>query len=249
MALDSNTDSTAIRNHGNFATTEWSAVFRAGSGNLSEASAALEKLCRVYWPPLCAYVRRRGFSDSDAQDLTQEFFARLLEKNFVGEARRERGRFRSFLLGALKHFLANEWKRGHRIKRGGGQIFIPIQTEEENTRYGVDPADDSSPEKSFERRWALTVLEQALARLRTELAASRKGELFDQLKVFLTGDDMAPSYAEFAPRLGMTEDALKMTVSRLRKRYREVLRATVAETVASPFEVEDELRHLRIALQ
>jgi RNA polymerase sigma factor (sigma-70 family) len=249
MALDSNADSTAIRNHGAFATTEWSAVLRVGRGDLPEASAALERLCRTYWPPLYAYVRRGGFSDYDAQDLTQEFFARLLEKNFVGEARRERGRFRSFLLSALKHFLANEWKRGHRLKRGGGQIFIPIQTEEGNTRYGVNPADESSPEKSFERRWALTVLEQALARLRTEVAASGKGELFDPVKVFLTGDDMAPSYVELAPRLGMTEDALKMTVSRLRRRYREILRATVAETVASPLEVEDELRHLRIALR
>jgi RNA polymerase sigma-70 factor (ECF subfamily) len=248
MASDSSTGAAAPPKQAIFATTQWSVVLTAGDFDAPEAAAALEKLCRAYWYPLYAYVRRRGFSEHDAQDLTQEFFARLLEKNFLAEARRERGRFRSFLLATLKHFLANEWKRAHRLKRAGGQVFVPIQTENGETRYGAEPAHELTPERIFERRWALTLLEQAIARLREEFVASGKGAVFEQLKDFLTGDDAAPSYAEIAPRLGLSEDALKMTVSRLRKRYRELRRAAVAETVANPHEVDDELRHLRAAL-
>jgi RNA polymerase sigma factor (sigma-70 family) len=248
MVSDSATGATPPPRQAVFATTQWSVVLAAAGGDAPGVTAALEKLCRAYWYPLYAYVRRRGFSKHDAQDLTQEFFARLLEKNFLAEARRERGRFRSFLLAALNHFLANEWKRAHRLKRAGGKMILPLQTEDGETRYGAEPAHESTPERIFERRWALTLLEQAIIRLREEFAASGKGAKFEQLKAFLTGDDTAPSYAEIAPRLGVSEDALKMTVSRLRKRYRELLRAAVAETVANPQEVDDELRHLRAAL-
>jgi RNA polymerase sigma-70 factor (ECF subfamily) len=248
MASDSNTGASALPKQAVFTATHWSVVLTAGGGGAPEATAALEKLCRAYWYPLYAFARRRGFSEHDAQDLTQEFFARALEKNFFAEARRERGRFRTFLLAALKHFLANEWKRAHRLKRAGGQMLLPIQTEDGETRYGAEPADEFTPERIFERRWALTLLAQAIAQLREELTVSGKGAVFELLEVFLTGDDTAPSYAEIAPRLGLSEDALKMTVSRLRKRYRELLRATVAETVADPREVDDELRHLRAAL-
>jgi RNA polymerase sigma-70 factor (ECF subfamily) len=208
----------------------------------------LEKLCRAYWPPIYAFVRRQGHGPHDAQDLTQEFFARLLEKNYLADVNRAKGRFRSFLLASLKHFLANEWDKARAQKRGGGKILIPIDAATADTSCGFEPADDSTPEKIFERRWALTLLEQVLRRLREEHVRDGKEKLFDQLKPTLTEASREVRYAEIAECIGASEGAVKVAVHRLRKRYREVLRAEIAATVASPGEVEDELRNLFAAL-
>jgi RNA polymerase sigma-70 factor (ECF subfamily) len=231
-----------------FVTTHWSLVVSAGRNDTPRAHSALEKLCRNYWLPIYVFVRRQGHSSHDAQDLTQEFFARLLEKNFLGDADRAKGRFRSFLLAALKHFLANEWDKAKAQKRGGGQILIPIDVATAETSCGVEPADKLTAEKIFERRWALTLLEQVLRRLREEHVCDGREKLFDQLKPTLTEVSRAVRYAEIAARLGTTEGAVKVAVYRLRQRYREVLRAEIADTVASPGEVEDELRNLFAAL-
>ena len=231
-----------------FVTTQWTAVLAAGRSDSTHAQAALEQLCRAYWHPLYAFVRWQGHDEQDAQDLTQEFFARLLEKHYFGEVEREKGRFRSFLLAAMKHFLANEWHRANAQKRGGGQKFVPLDAGDAETRYGVDPAHLESPDRLFERRWALTLLDLVLARLRAEHEAAGKAELFDALKGCLTGDRAELPYAELGSKLGLSEGAVKVAVHRLRQRYRGLLRAEVAHTVASEQEVEDELRHLFHAL-
>ena len=205
-------------------------------------------MCQTYWHPLYAYVRRLGHSPPDAQDLTQEFFARLLEKNYLADADESRGRFRSFLLAALKHFLANEWDKASAQKRGGGQILIPIDFNAAETTCHFEPADETTAEKIFERRWALTLLDQVLRRLRAEFVRDGKEKLFEELKPTLTEASRSVRYAEIAARLGATEGAVKVAVHRLRQRYREVLRAEIADTVASPGEVEDELRSLFAAL-
>jgi len=208
----------------------------------------LEKLCKVYWYPLYAFVRRQGRAPHDAQDLTQEFFARLLEKNYLEDVDRAKGKFRSFLLASMKHFLANEWDRARAQKRGGALTHIPIDTQFAETRYGLEPAHDQTPEKLFERRWALTLLNNVLDRLRAEHVAAGKAEQFDELKVALTADKKSISYASLGGRLRMTEGAVKVAVHRLRARYREVLRAEIAQTVASAEEVEEEIRQLFAAL-
>ena len=231
-----------------FATTHWSVVLTAGRADTTRARDALARLCQVYWHPLYAYVRRLGHSPHDAQDLTQEFFARLLEKNYLSDADASRGRFRSFLLGALKHFLANEWHKAHAQKRGGGHVPIPIDLGTSETSYGFEPADNTTAEKIFERRWALTLLAQVLKRLREEYLRDGREKLFDELKPTLTEASRTVRYVEIANRLGSSEGAVKVAVHRLRQRYREVLRAEIADTVASPAEVEDELRNLFAAL-
>ena len=231
-----------------FATTHWSVVLAAGGDSSSAVRDALEKLCRAYWYPLYAFVRRQGIEVADAQDLTQEFFARLLSRNDLARVRREKGRFRSFLLASLKHFLTNEWKRARRLKRGGGQTIVPLDSGDAETRFGHEPAHDLTPEKLFERRWALTLLDSTLTALRREHEDAGKTRQFDELKIFLTGGDGLPSYAEVGDRLNVREDAVKMAVSRLRKRYRELLRAEIAHTVSSPAEIDDELRQLFAAL-
>ena len=187
-------------------------------------------------------------SAHDAQDFTQAFFARFLEKNFLGDVRRERGKFRSFLLASLKHFLANEWDRAKAQKRGGGATLIAIDEQTAEARYRLEPVDGSTPEKIFERRWAYTLLDHVLTRLQQEFAENGKVAEFEQMKVFLSGENNSPPYAEVAGTLGTTEAALKVAVHRLRKRYRQVLRAEIAQTVASPAEVEEEIRHLFAAL-
>lgn len=227
-----------------FAETRWSVVLAAGGASSPQADDALAKLCRTYWYPLYAFVRRQGHSAPDAQDLTQGFFARLLEKRAIGAVERERGKFRSFLLASLKHFLANEWDKARAQKRGGGDAHIPLDTFSAETRYGLEPAHDLTAEKIFERRWALTLLDQTLARLRDEYVASGKERLFEQLKTTLTGESASLPYTELGTRLAMSEGAVKVAVHRLRQRYREVLRAEIIETVASPAEVDGELRHL-----
>ena len=231
-----------------FVTTHWSLVVSAGRDDTPQARDALEKLCRNYWPPIYAFVRRQGHGPHDAQDLTQEFFARLLEKQQFAAADPARGRFRSFLLASLKHFLANEWDKARAQKRGGGQILIPIDAAAAETSCGFEPADQLTAEKNFERRWALTLLEQVLRRLRAEYVSDDRENLFEQLKSTLTEASRTVGYAEIATRLGTTEGAVKVAVHRLRQRYREVLRAEIADTVASSEEVEDEIRNLFAAL-
>ena len=227
-----------------FAPTQWSVVLQAGQVGSAQSEAALARLCQAYWFPLYSYVRRIGHSAEDAQDLTQEFFPRLLEKNYIGAAESEKGKFRSFLLVALKRFLANEWDRANSQKRGGGQRLISLDLEETETRYRAEPADLMTPEVVFQRRWVVTLLGRVLERLENELAADGKGKLFAALKVFLIGEHGDISYAEVAGRVQMTEGALRVTVHRLRQRYRELLRAEIASTVASPDQVDDEIRSL-----
>jgi len=231
-----------------FATTHWTVVLHARQPDSPQAHEALERLCQAYWYPLYAFVRRQGHDAHDAQDLTQEFFARLLEKNYLQDVDRAKGRFRSFLLASLKHFLANEWDRRKALKRGGNRTHLPIDSQSAETRYGLEPAHDQSPEKLFERRWALTLLDQVLQRLREEFAAEGKVEQFDHLKVTLTTDRHSVPYAELGARLQLSEGAVKVAVHRLRQRYREVLRAEIAQTVARPEDVEGEIRHLFAAL-
>jgi RNA polymerase sigma-70 factor (ECF subfamily) len=204
----------------------------------------LENLCRAYWGPLYAYVRRRGYGVEDAQDLTQAFFGRLLERRWLACAEREKGRFRTFLLTAMERFLANEWDKARALKRGGGQVLVPIQLDMAETRYGVDPRDTRTPEQAFEYRWAVTLLEEVLNRLETEFQARGQAETFAILKPCLVGDRAAQPYTELAARLGIREGAVKVAVHRLRRRYKELLRAEIAETVAAPEEVDSEMRHL-----
>jgi RNA polymerase sigma-70 factor (ECF subfamily) len=230
---------------GRFEQTRWSVVLAAG-GDSPSAHTALQHLCTTYWYPLYAYVRREGQSAHDAQDLTQEFFARLIEKNWLASVDREKGKFRSFLLTAMKHFLANEWDRSQRLKRGGGQVVVSLDTDTAESRYSLEPADTLTADKIYNRRWAITLLEQVLARLRREFIAVGKGSLFDALERGLTGEKVA--YAEVATRLHLNEGAVRVAVHRLRLRYRDLVRAEIAETVASEAEVEAELQHLFAAL-
>jgi RNA polymerase sigma-70 factor (ECF subfamily) len=205
-------------------------------------------LCHAYWYPLYAFIRRQGFSPEQAQDHTQEFFARFLEKDLLGSADRARGQFRSFLLAACKHFLANERDRARAVKRGGGREPVSLDLQDAEQRYGLEPADELTPERLFERRWALTLLDQVLARLREESVRADKASLFDRLKGFLTGHADAKPYRQVAEELGMTEGAVKVAVHRLRNRYRELLQEEIARTVDDPAQVEDEIRSLFQAL-
>ncbi len=233
---------------GVFTTTHWSVVLNAGQAASPKAAMALEQLCRTYWYPLYAFVRRKGHGPHDAQDLTQAFFARVLEKNYIAQADRERGRFRTFLLAALTHFLADEWDKTRRYKRGGGREMISFDGTSAEERYRLEPIDHLDAVKLYERRWVTTLFEQVLARLEQEFRDSSKGRLFDGLKGSLLADDSALSYAELGARLGLTADAVKQAVHRMRRRYRELFREEIAQTVASPAEVEDELRHLFVVL-
>lgn len=227
-----------------FVTTHWSIVLSAGQSDTTRAQNALSKLCQTYWYPLYAYVRGRGHSREDAQDLTQEFFARLLEKNWIGSADREKGRFRSFLLTAMKRFLADEWDKARAQKRGGGLPLLSLQFDTAETRLSHEPADEVTPEQSFERRWVLTLLDEVLKRLRTEYEQEGNAELFAELNPCLVGDRTSLPYAELAKKLTLSESAVKSAVHRLRQRYRKLLRGEIAQTVADPGEVDEELRHL-----
>jgi RNA polymerase sigma factor (sigma-70 family) len=231
-----------------FTTTHWSVVQSAAQPDPEEAATALDKLCRTYWYPLYAFIRRRGHDVHDAEDLTQDFFARLLEKDFLRAVDRSKGKFRSFLLAALDHFLANEWRRRRTQKRGGQFSFISVDAEPAEQQYLQLRSADLSPDQLFEQQWALQMLRQVLLTLQQEFVDSGKGFVFEQLKVFLTGDKQGAYYAELAAKLGTTEAALKMAVSRMRHRYRELWRAEVARTVATPEDVDDELRALFVAL-
>ncbi len=232
---------------GHFATTQWSLVAAAGSED-ARGREALAKLCQVYWYPLYAFVRRQGHRPHDAQDLTQEFFARLLEKDYLGDVDRSKGKFRSFLLVALKHFLSKEWARAKTRKRGGGRALVPLDALSAETRYSREPEDNVTPERLYERRWALTLLDRALSRLSEEYETTGRRALFEQLQGCLTGDTKSLPYAELAVKLGMTEGAVKVAVHRLRQHYRGVLREEISQTVADPAEIDDEIRQLFSAL-
>jgi RNA polymerase sigma-70 factor (ECF subfamily) len=239
-------EKTGRADNSRFAPTRWTLVLaarapdqRVGTG---PAADALAELCRIYWYPLYAYVRRCGHPTQEAEDLTQEFFARLLAKNYLADVDRRKGKFRSFLLASLKHFLANEWDRAHAQKRGGRRVIVPLDAAE--TRYNLEPAHDLTPEKLFERQWVIAVLEEVMARLKQEFDIAGKAHLFQALKPFLAGDEASRTYAQLAAGLGMTEGAVKVAVHRMRRRYRELLRQEIAGTVASPEEVADEIRHL-----
>jgi len=227
-----------------FATTHWSVVLAAADPEAPEAAAALEQLCRTYWYPLYAYVRRRGYSPEDAQDLTQEFFWRLVDRKWLPQADRQKGRFRSFCLAAMNHFLANEWDRAKAVKRGGRVLFQPLEDGTGEQWFANDDQLTRSPEELYEQRWATILLQTVLTRLRQEAAAAGRLEQFIKLEMFLTGEKRDATYAEVAVASGTTEGALKMAVQRLRRRFAEVLIDEIARTVAGPAEVEDELRHL-----
>lgn len=226
-----------------FATTHWSLVLAAGHASRADSKAALARLCETYWYPLYCYVRRRGHSAEEAEDLTQGFFAALLERDSLRVADPHRGRFRSFLLASLDHFLANEWRRRSARKRGGGQASLSLDCRWGEARYAQEPSGNLTPEQAYQRRWAMTLMEQALSRLRQEYVAGGKSALFDRLAALLGGDRGA-AYRDIAAELGMTEGAVKVAVHRLRRRCREHLRSEVAQTVAAPQDVEEELRNL-----
>ena len=227
-----------------FATTHWSLVVAARDRTSPQAREALATLCRTYWYPLYAYIRRQGYNADQAQDLTQEFFARLLEKDFLSLVDREKGKFRSFLLACCKHFLANERDRANAQKRGGGCQVISVDFSAVEGRYCLEASHTLTPERLFERRWTLTLLDQVLAKLREEFAQGAKSELFDRLKIFLTGESSKHSYAQVAKDLNRSEGAIKVTVHRFRRRYRELLREEIARTLEDPSQVEAEIRDL-----
>ena len=231
-----------------FVTTHWSVVLSANQELSAEADAALARLCRTYWWPLYAFVRRRGHAAPEAQDLTQEFFARLLAKDFLRAVDRSKGKFRSFLLASLGNFLAKDWRSSQTQKRGGQIKFVSINDDTAEQPYLQVAASSLSPEQLFEKQWATTLLNQTLTRLRGEFVAAGKETQFEAIKIFLTGEKQSASYAELAAKLGTTEGALKMAVQRMKKRYGELLRAEIANTVTCPEEVDEELRALMRAL-
>jgi RNA polymerase sigma factor (sigma-70 family) len=213
-----------------FVSTHWSVVLAAGRESSPDAQAALGTLCGNYWP-------------EDAADLTQEFFSRLMTPGALAGVDRAKGRFRSFLLGSMRHLIANEWNRAQRQKRGGGSAHFSLDALAAEERYELEPADDLSPDKVFERRWAEAVLDRVTRRLQEEFTSAGIARRFDELKVFLLSGDEPPSYAESAARLEMTEGAVRTAIHRMRQRYGELFREEIAQTVASPQEVEEELRH------
>ena len=227
-----------------FSTTRWTLVLAAGDAQNPTAGKALATLCQTYWMPLYAFVRRRGYGPADAEDLVQEFFTRLLERNFLDQADRDRGRFRTFLLSVLNHFLVNEWTRQRMLKRGGGQPPVSWDAQAAEDRYLQEGADTETPATTFDRHWAEVLLERALDQLRRQYAAIGKADLFQALEPCLSGDGLAASYREMAERLGMSEGTLRVTAHRLRRGFGEMLRLEVAHTVASPAEIDDELRYL-----
>lgn len=232
-----------------FTTTHWSVVLAAGHESSPDARAALEQLSRTYWYPLYAYARRRGQNADDAADLVQSFFARVIEKQVLRGLDRESGRFRSFLLTCFNRFLSDARDHALRLKRGGGQEVISLDAAMAEERYHLEPADLLDPVKIFERRWALTVLDRVLERLKADLEAQKKSELFEHLQALVVGERGQTKQAELATRLGMTEGAVSVAVHRLRQRYRRLLRAEIAQTVACDRDVEEEIQHLLAILR
>ena len=233
---------------GRFATTHWSVVLAAGRPKSASYRQALETLCQTYWFPLYAYLRRHGSNSHEAQDYTQAFFTALLDKGGLGLADPKRGKFRSFLLASLKHFLSNERARARAKKRGGGRKALSLDFDSAESQYALEPRDELSPEKLFERSWALTVLDRTMAHLQAEAVSTNKQKLFDVLKVYLTADKGSAPYRDAAVELDMTEGAVRIAVHRLRKRYRELLRDEIAQTVTSDDQIDEEIRDLFTAL-
>jgi RNA polymerase sigma factor (sigma-70 family) len=231
-----------------FTTTHWSVVL-AAQAKSPAADAALERLCRTYWPPIYSFVRRDGRSIEDAQDLTQGFFARLLERRDFDAVRKEKGRLRSYLLTSLKHFLINERERTASIKRGEGRALIPLDEIIAHERNDPEPADVLTADKIYDRRWALTVLDRVLSELEQEYQAAGNGKLFERFKELLADEPDGISQAKIADQLGMTENAVKQAYHRFRQRYRALLREEIGHTVAAPGDIEDELRHLIAVLR
>src|SRR5438046_980725 len=231
-----------------FTTTHWSVVLEA-QGESPAAQEALEKLCRMYWRPIYSFVRRQGIGQEEAEDLTQGFFAQLLERGSLGAVRKEKGRLRSFLLGALKYFVTDERRRAMAIKRGKGQRLIPLEELRADDRIEMEPSDPMTAEMIYERRWALTVLKRVLSRLKDEYVAAGNAALFDSLKELLPDEPASASQAEIAARLGMTENAVRQAFYRFRQRYQSLLREEIANTVATPGDVADELRHIITVLE
>ena len=227
-----------------FATTHWSMVLAAQQTSSTHVNQALEQLCRIYWFPLYSYIRRRGHDAYDAQDLAQEFFARLLSRNDLGQVDRAKGKFRSFLIASLNHFLANEWDRVKAEKRGGGRKLVSLDDASAEERYLIESVTDVSPEALFEQRWALTLLDQALGRLRREFLANGKSDQFEVLKPFLEGETRNAEYVSASAKLDMTPNAVAVLVHRLRQKYRKLVRAEIAQTVSSPADIDEEMRHL-----
>jgi RNA polymerase sigma factor (sigma-70 family) len=219
-------------------------VLAAGEGESPLAAHALEQLCRTYWYPLYAFVRREAYSHHDAEDLTQGFFERLLGKGYLGQVDQGKGRFRSFLLASFKHYLSDQRDHQRAAKRGGGKTILSIDAQTADELYQLEPISELTAEGIFERRWALTVLDQARGKLRKEYVAAGKAELHAQIRIFEAGDVGVPSYAELAGRLGITESAVKSAAHQLRRRFRELVRAEIAQTVREPGDVDDEIRHL-----
>ena len=237
-------DVQSVAGNRHFATTQWSVVLAAGDASGQDARDALARLCEAYWYPLYAYVRRRVGDAHEAQDLTQAFFAHLFEKHTIARADRSRGRFRAFLLTALKHFLANERDKARSLKRGGGRVEVSLDFDAGESRYRIEPADKLTAELLYERRWILTLLDHVLERLRRELLAAGKGDQFEQLKGALTGEATAEQYERAAEALGISAAAAKQAAYRMRKRYRELFRAEVARTVEDEAAVDDEIGRL-----
>ncbi len=233
---------------GSFATTRWTVVIAAGRWGSPEAGAALATLCEAYWYPLYAYARRRGHAPEDAEDLTQGFFAELLEKNYVRSADRGRGKFRTFLLTAFARFLSRDYEKKRAQKRGGGRTPLPFEISNAEGRYRREPFHDMTAEKMYERRWALTVVEQALARLGERYVRAGKERLFERLKGYIDGSGSDDVYREAGAALDLSEGGVKVAVHRLKERFRQALRDEIAQTVSAPEHVEEELRHLREAL-
>lgn len=229
-----------------FATTRWSVILQAGGPGKTDE--ALDKLCRAYWPPIYAAVRRAGYCAVEAEDLTQEFFSRLLRYDSFSDVSPSKGRFRSFLLAALKHFLTNQWHREHAQKRGGRVAIFSLESVPGIEREALEPRDHETPERAFDRQWAETLLARVNARLRREYEAAEQGGRFEVLKPYLIGGVGLASYAESASRLGLSESAVKSAIFKMRQRYAEILRSEIAKTVADPDEIDDEIRHLLAGL-
>jgi RNA polymerase sigma factor (sigma-70 family) len=227
-----------------FVTTQWSTVLRAGHGDSKHAREALEKLCRTYWYPIYACVRRRGRSPEDAQDLTQDFFLRLLERQSLANANPELGRFRAFLQGALNHFLIDEWKKARTQRRGGGRQILSLDWAAAENQFSMEPADNATPDKAFDRNWATALLEEVLKRLEDEYRREGKLQLFDSLKETLVGARASQPYAQLAGQMGIAEGAMRVAVHRLRKRYRALLESEIANTVTSQDDVKLEMAYL-----
>jgi RNA polymerase sigma factor (sigma-70 family) len=227
-----------------FATTQWTVVLAAGERSTPQSDLALEELCRAYWFPLYAYVRRHGHTKEDAEDLTQAFFADFLKKNYLEKLSAERGRFRAFLLASLKHFLANEWDKSQRQKRGGGLTHVSLDWQTADAQFQIAATNEPSPDKAFDREWAVALLTRVIERLQKECEVDGRSKQFKQLKIFLTAGKGALSHANAARALGMDETAVRVTVHRLRKRYRQLLRDEIVQTLSDPAQVDGEIRAL-----